>query len=233
MRFTRLIAGLTTAGLLGLAPVAISSPAEAAVTYTTSSSIAASASQVIYGEDDLSINGAVLTAAGGSVYYGSVALQVYSAKNPVWTTIQTDDSAGSYFFFDIKPDSNSLYKVVYSGTTASNGDVYTPSESAPLAVGVQRKVVLKNPRGTLIKGKVTPDYGKKPIKVQKKVGKKWKKYKTFKTSKAGKYSFKLPAPRRGKWKWKITVKGDASYTTWSTTGTTYSYRSVAPRVSVK
>jgi hypothetical protein len=232
MRFTRLVAGLTTAGLLGLAPVAISSPADAATTYATVSSIAASAPQVTYGDDDLSINGAVTTTAGGSVFYGSVALQVYSTKNPVWTTIQTDDTAGSYFFFDIKPDSNSLYKVVYSGITASNGDVYTPSESAPVAVGVVRKVVFKNPRSTLIKGKVTPDYDRKPIKVQKKVGKKWKKYKSFKTSRTGTYSFRLPAPRRGKWTWKISVKGDAHYLGWSTTGSTYSYRSVAPRLRV-
>jgi hypothetical protein len=98
---------------------------------------------------------------------------------------------------------------------------------------VTRDVVLKNPRGTLIKGKVTPDYNRKPIKVQKKVGKKWKKFKTFKTSRSGKFSFKLPAPRRGKWTWKISVKGDASFAGWSTTGKTYSYRPVAPRLSLR
>ena len=114
-----------------------------------------------------------------------------------------------------------------------NRESYVAGESAVMAAPVTRSVVLKNPKNTLIKGKVTPDYNRKPIKVHKKVGKKWKKYKAFKTSKAGKYSFKLPAPRRGKWKWRISVKGDANFTGWSTVGTTYSYRSVAPRITVE
>jgi hypothetical protein len=208
MRFTRLIAGLTTAGLLGLAPVAISSPAEAAVTYTTSSSIAASAPEVTYGDDDLSINGAVTTAAGGSVYYGSVALQVYSAKNPVWTTIQTDDSAGSYFFFDIKPDSNSLYKVVYSGTTASNGDVYTPSESAPLAVGVNRKAVFKTP-GLFLVGKIKPDFKRKKVVLKRKKGKKYVAWKKVRTNKKG--VFRVKAPNKRGFKFSVTIPSDKKY----------------------
>lgn len=209
MRFTRLIAGLTTAGLLGLVPVAVSSSAEAAVTYTTSSSIAASAPEVTYGDDNLSINGAVTTAEGGSVYYGSVALQVYSAKNPVWTTIQTDDSAGSYFFFDIKPDSNSLYKVVYSGTTASNGDVYTPSESAPLAVGVKRKAVFKTP-GLFLVGKVKPDFKRKKVILKRKKGKKYVAWKKVRTNKKG--AFRVKAPNKRGFKFSVTIPGDKKYT---------------------
>lgn len=208
MRFTRLIAGLTTAGLLGLAPVAISSPAGAATTYATASSISASVPQVTYGDDNLSINGAVTTDAGGSVFYGSVALQVYSAKNPVWTTIQTDDTAGSYFFFDIKPDSNSQYKVVYSGFTASNGDVYTPSESAPVAVGVERKAVFKTP-GLLLVGKIKPDFKGKKVILKRKKGKKYVAWKKVRTNRKG--AFRVKAPNRRGFKFSVTIPSDKLY----------------------
>ncbi|WP_107764768.1 hypothetical protein [Nocardioides terrigena] len=208
MRFTRLIAGLTTAGLLGLAPVAISSPADAATTYTTTSSIAASAPEVTYGDDSLSINGAVTTPDGGSVYTGSVALQVYSAKNPVWTTIQTDDSAGSYYFFDIKPDSNSLYKVVYSGITETNGDVYTPSESAPLAVGVKRKAVFKTP-GLFLVGKIKPDFKRKKVVLKRKKGKKYVAWKKVRTNKKG--VFRVKAPNKRGFKFSVTIPADKKY----------------------
>ena len=39
-----------------------------------------------------------------------------------------------------------------------------------MAAPVTRKVKISNPKGTVLKGKITPGYGKSPIKVQKKVG---------------------------------------------------------------
>ena len=63
-----------------------------------------------------------------------------------------------------------------------------------MAAPTTRKVVFSNPKGTLIKGEVTPNYGTKKIKAQKKVGKKWKAYKTFETTQAGRYHFRLPPP---------------------------------------
>jgi hypothetical protein len=208
MRFTRLIAGLTTAGLLGLAPVALSAPAEAATTYATVSTVAASAPQVTYGDDNLSINGAVTTTAGGSVFYGTVALQTYSANNPVWTTIQTDDTAGSYYFFDIKPDSNSQYKVVYSGFTATNGDVYAPSESAPLGVGVKRKAVFKTP-GLFLVGKIKPDFKHKKVILKRKKGKKYVAWKKVRTNQKG--AFRVKAPNKRGFKFSVTIPSDRKY----------------------
>lgn len=221
MRFTRIIAGAVTAGLVGLAPVAVGSPANAAVTYTTTATAAASAPGVVYG-DDISINGAVTDVNGGSVYTGTASLQVYSAKNPVWTTIQVDESAGSYFFFDVKPDSNSQYKVVYSGITETNGDVYLPTESAPVSVAVQRKVKANN-RVTTFFGKITPDYAKKAVKVERKFGKNWRKYKVIKTDKKGKWRIKLPAPSRKKTFWRFSIADDANFVGWSATGWTRRY----------
>ncbi|EON22932.1 MULTISPECIES: hypothetical protein [Nocardioides] len=207
MRFTRIIAGTITAGLVGLVPVAISSPASAATTYTTAVTITASAPGVEYG-DDITINGAVTDTSGGSVFYGTASLQVYTTKTPVWTTIQTDDTAGSFFFFDVKPESNAQYKVVYSGFNASNGDVYTPSESAPATVGVQRTDTLKT-KGLVILGKIKPDFANKKVVIKRKKGKKYVAWKKIKTNNKGAFRFKAPNQRG--FKFSVTVPSDTHY----------------------
>ena len=51
MRITRLIAGTVTAGLLGLTPIAIAAPSQAADTWTTTIVATPSAAQVEYGDD--------------------------------------------------------------------------------------------------------------------------------------------------------------------------------------
>lgn len=242
MRITRLVAGTVTAGLLGLTPIAISAPAQAdGQTYTpvitaklniTNSPYEA---PYMYG-GGFYVSGTITDPNGGYDNSGGVAyLQVSSASNPVWTTIATDEYP-SYLFFDgdFTFTENAQYKVVFTGAPATSAttDTLLAGESVPMVAPVTRKVVFKNPKGTVIKGKVTPSYGKKKIKVQKKVGKKWKKYKTFKTTKAGKYRFKLPAPRRGKWQWRITVPGNSQFTKWETKGHTYSSRTaVAPKAA--
>jgi len=207
MRFTRIIAGTVTAGLVGLVPVAFSSPAQATVTYPTVATAEASAPGVIYG-DDITINGAVTTSTGGTVTSGSAALQVYSSKTPVWTTIQTDESAGSYVFFDVKPESNSQYKVVYSGATETNGDVHTPSESAPVTVAVQRKTVLKT-KGLVVIGKIKPDFAKKKVVIKRKKGKKYVAWKKVKTNSQGAFRFKAPGSRG--FKFSVTIPADTHY----------------------
>jgi hypothetical protein len=153
----------------------------------------------------------------------------------VWTTIATDEYA-SYLFFDgdFTFTENAQYKVVFAGAPATSAttDTILAGESVPMVAPVTRKVVFSNPKGTLIKGKVTPNYGKKKIKVEKKVGKKWRKFNTYKTTSAGKYRFTLPAPRRGKTQFRISVPGNSQFTTWQTTGYTYSSRTeLAPRAT--
>lgn len=207
MRFTRIIAGTVTAGLVGLVPMAVSSPADAAVPYTTVVAATASAPGVEYG-DDISINGAVTDTAGGSVFYGTATLQVYSSKNPVWTTVQVDDTAGSFYFFDVKPESNSQYKVVYSGFTATNGDTYSVSESAPVTVAVQRTDSLKT-KGLSVIGKIKPDFAKKKVVIKRKKGKKYVPFKKVKTDSKGVFRFKAPG-KRG-FKFTVTIPSDTDY----------------------
>ena len=242
MRITRLVAGAVTAGLVGVTPIAISAPAHAdGQTYTpiVTAQLNITTSPYdppyMYG-GGFYVSGTVTDPNG--LYDGNSAtdvayLQVYTTSNPVWTTIATDDSPG-FLFFDagFTFTENAQYKVVFPGAVASSPyeDTFVAGESIVMNAPVTRKVVFQNPKGTLIKGKVTPDYGKKKIKVAKKVGKNWKKYKTFKTTSAGKYRFTLPAPRRGKTQFRITVPGNAQFTKWETKGYTYSTRTaVSPR----
>lgn len=230
MRFSRLTVGTVSAAMLGFTPMAISAPAHAdGQTYspviTAELNIEESPYEAPYMHGGaFYVTGKVTDPNGGYDNAGGVAyLQVYTASNPVWTTIATDDAPNTLFFDgDFTFTENAQYKVVFSGAPATGPttDTILAGESAPIVAPVTRNVVFTNPKGTLIKGKITPDYGKKPIKVHKMVGKKWKKYKTFKTTSAGKYRFTLPAPRRGRWKWRITVPGDARFTPWVTTGST-------------
>lgn len=240
MRITRLVAGTVTAGLLGVTPIAISAPAHAdGQTYTPVITANLNVSESPFEAPYMSGGGfyfsGTITDPSGieSPSGGQAFLQVLTSSNPVWTTIGTDDSPGFLFFdADYEFSENAQYKVVFTGSTAlsSFDDSYVAGESVAIAAPVTRKVVFSNPKGTLIKGKVTPNYGKKKIKVAKKVGKKFKKFKTYKTTAAGKYRFTLPAPRRGKTQFRITVPGNAQYTKWETKGYTYSSRTaVAPR----
>ena len=110
---------------------------------------------------------------------------------------------------------NTTYKVVFGGYTdpvqTQYSDNYAPSESATFTVQVARKITYPS-SGFVLKGKVTPDYGKKKIviKVSKKQNKGYKKFKTIKTTSAGKYKITLPR-RGGTWYWSFVVKGDDKY----------------------
>lgn len=240
MRITRLVAGAVTAGLVGITPIAISAPAHAdgqtytpVITATLNITKSPYDAPYMYG-GGFYVSGSINDPSGvESPSGGQAFLQVLTSSNPTWTTIATDDSPGFLFFDgDFTFTENAQYKVVFTGSTALNAydDSYVAGESVAINAPVTRKVVFKNPKGTLIKGKVTPHYGKKKIKVAKRVGKKWKKFKTFKTTKAGKYRFTLPAPRRGKTQFRITVPGNSQFAKWETKGYTYSARTaVSPR----
>jgi uncharacterized cupredoxin-like copper-binding protein len=215
MRMSRLAAGLITVGLVGVSPVALSTSANAAalgsVTTLTLTAPYGGATAYEVG-DTLSFSGSVKGSDGTSTpTVGTASLQVYSPSLPTWTTIAADTSPSSLYFSGVTASTNAVYKVVFSGGTSGFGNsanTYTPSESAGVAVQVVRKVDLKTNRLQVI-GKVTPNYGKKKVKVLKKVGKKFKKYKTVKTNSKGKFVFN--APRVNKFKFVLVIPGDANY----------------------
>ena len=212
MRMPRLITGLVAAGLLGVTPLAVSAPAQATDNLTTVTELTVSQPGIVYG-DDVYFQGRVTGSDGLGASDGTVALQVLTPANPVWTTVASDDYAGIFSFYDIAPASNAQYKVVYSGYAATTTfeDNYAPSESAPLAVGVARAIKGKTP-GLRVVGKVKPEYKKAKVKVLRKVGKKYKPFKTVKTNKKSKFSVKLPAGKRGKRLYfRLYIPGNATF----------------------
>ena len=210
MRITRLVVGTASVGLLGLVPVAVAAPGNATVTLTTTTVAAASETELEYG-DDISVSNDIDGSDGSSVYKGVSTLLALEAGAADYVPVATAE--GSASFYDVKPNKNTTYKVVYAGYTATTTyeDTYTPSESAPFTVTVARKITAPS-SGFVLKGKVTPDYAKKKIKisVSKKQKKGFKSFKTIKTDKKGKYKVTLPK-RGGTWYWLISVKGDDSY----------------------
>ena len=208
MRITRLVAGSVTAGLLGLTPIAIAAPSQATVTLSTATVATPSETRLVYGDSfDVSVD--VDGSDGQGVYDGTSTLYAMEAGSTAWVPVATGTYPTSSFY-DVKPATETTYKVVYGGYTATSTyeDTYTASESATFTVQVARKITYPS-SGFVIKGKVTPDYAKKKIviKVSKKQNKGYKSFKTIKTTSAGKYKITLPR-RGGTWYWSFVVKGD-------------------------
>lgn len=226
MRITRLIAGTVTAGLLGLAPIAVAAPSNATENLTVTVTGTPSATAVKYG-DDIYVSVGLTASNGSSVSYGTSTLYALEAGASAYVPVATGTYASSTFF-DVKPQANTTYKVVYSGYAAQSTyqNNYAAAESAPFTVGVARNVTIGKAKAKLtIKGKVKPDYKKDKVKIQIKKGKKYVKYKTIKTDKKSKFQVRLPAPRRGgKIYFKITVPGNAKFLSYSEVWYTVSYR---------
>lgn len=206
MRITRIIAGALSAALIGLVPVTLAAPAQAAE--TTVAAIGASRTLIEHkGPYKPYLEASIRTSGGSSVYEGDVELQA-SAAGGAWKTIRTVRASGYLSFSDVVPSMNTAYRVVYKGSSA-----YSASQSGNLNIKVARKINLKgNNRTFVVKGKVTPKYGKKKvvIKVSKKEKKGFKKFKTIKTNKKGKVKVKLPK-RKGTYYYRFITKKDKKY----------------------
>lgn len=207
MRISRLVSGVVVAGLVGVVPVAVSAPANAAALGSTTTLALSTPAEDITYRDSLSFSGNVRGSDGSAPLGGTASLQVFTAAAPVWTTIQTDSTASSYFFSDVTAGSNAQYKVVFGGA-ADSRNTYGPSESAPVSVAVQRKVKAKT-KGLSVIGKVSPDYRKGKVKILVKKGKNFKKYKAFKTDKKGRFTFR--APKRNGFRFVVSIPGDATF----------------------
>lgn len=211
MRTSRLVAGLVTAGLVGLAPVALSAPANAATLPTTASltvspPLAKKATAFSYG-DALRFSGAVTGSDGSTPSGGTATLQVSTPAVPTFTTVSTDTSPGYLYFPDVTAQSKAVYKVVFSGYSSST-NTYNPTESAPLTVAVSRAIKPKT-KGLTVSAKVSPDYPRGKVKILRKDGKKFKKYATVKTNKKSRFSFR--APNRRGFKFVVVIPGDATF----------------------
>lgn len=209
MRFTRIIAGTITAGLVGLVPVAVSSPASATDNLTTTTTVSSYTEVPITYGDDITLSADVAASDGASAYQGSVALYASTPSVPAWTLVATGTS--TYESFDVKPTANTAYKIVYSGYTATSTyeDNYAASESAPFVVTVKRKAKFKTP-GLFLVGKITPDFGKEKVVLKRKKGKKYVAWKKVKTNAKG--QFRVKAPNKSGFKFSVTIPSDATFT---------------------
>lgn len=211
MRITRILAGALSAALIGLVPVTLAAPAQAADNATVTT-IGASRTLIEYkGDYKPYLEASVKTTGGSSVYYGTVDLQA-SEAGAAWKTIRSVTASGYISFSDVVPQKNTKYRAVYKGGSSSY-DTYQASSSGDLAIKVARKIRLRgNDRTFVVKGKVTPKYAKKKvvIKVSKKEKRGFKKFKVVKTNRKGVLRVKLPK-RRGTFYYRFITKGDKAY----------------------
>ena len=219
MRISRTLAGVLSAALLGAVPVAVAAaPAQAAE--ATVASIGASRTLIEYkGDYKPYLEASIKTTSGSGVYDGNVELQA-SAAGGAFKTIRTVTASGYLSFSDVVPAVNTTYRVVYKGSAS-----YSAAASRNLTVKVARKMRLNgNDRTFVVKGKVSPKYGKKKIviKVSKKEKRGFKKFKTIKTNKKGQFRIKLPK-RRGTFYYRFITKKDKKYvaTTYQITASAY------------
>ena len=242
MRITRLVATTVTAGLIGVTPLAISAPAHAdgqtytpVITANLNISDSPFEAPYMYG-GGFYVSGTVTDPSGVETPSGGPGLPAGLHR------VQPGVDHGRHRRLAGLPVLRRWVHLLRERPV--QGGLHRIDRPQPVRRQLRRRRVGPHrgpgdPQGRLQEPQGHPDQGQrlarlrqKKIKVAKKVGNKWKKYKTFKTTSAGKYKFTLPAPRRGKTQWRITVPGDAQYTKWETKGYTYSSRmQAAPKVA--
>ena len=157
------------------------------------------------------------------IYAGSVTVTQQLAGSSSATTVASASSAYVYDSFPAR--GKAIYTVNYSGGTGGYPEYnYAPTSAAYSVKSVQRKLTTSTLSGKRagFQGKLTPAK-KLKITVFKKYGKKFKKYKTLRSNSKGRFTVVLPAPRRGKFYWKIVFAGDKRFAASTIKGSTYKY----------
>ncbi|GAA1808837.1 hypothetical protein GCM10009795_062600 [Nocardioides hankookensis] len=185
--------------------------------------------------DKISVTGEVQGQASdgswGTLPYGtgSATLQFLPKGSSTWRTIETDDQGYSFYFYSVRVTGPGTFRVAYGGGTYDSNYDGTPeyqftASSSDKTPRVTRKLSYKEVPGrkTGIQGKIAPK-AKVKIVVLKKVGKKYKHFRTLHSARNGAFKVVLPAPRRGKWFWRINFMGSKGFATSVVSGHTYSY----------
>lgn len=99
------------------------------------------------------------------------------------------------------------------GTTAAGSAAAGDAVARALPVRNLNDKLVQKPRGLFLKGNVNPGYGKKVVVLVRAKCEdcKFKKFGKTKTNKAGKFTFRLSAPRKGSWYWKAYAKKSGGY----------------------
>ncbi|GAA4714508.1 hypothetical protein [Nocardioides conyzicola] len=230
MHVRRLIGSLlaTTLAATALTAVATSAPASAATTVPTRVTIQVSQKKAEY-NDKISVTGSVQgqnsDGTWGTLPYGSgsATLQFLPKGSSTWKSLQSEADGNTFYFYPVPVKATGTLRVVYSGGTYGDYQ-FTPSTSSSKSLKVTRKLTYKEVPGrrTGIQGKISPAARIKVV-IQKKVGKKYRHFKTVKTARSGKFKIILPAPRNGRFYWKITFTGNKTFVPRVVKGSTYSY----------
>jgi hypothetical protein len=157
------------------------------------------------------------------IYAGSVTVTEQLASGAAPTTVASNTSA--YVYDNFTARGNATYTVTYAGGTSGSGSTavsYAPTALTIAGPPVQRKLTTTTISGKRagFKGKLSPAV-KTKITVLKKHGKKFKKFKVLRSKKNGRFTVVLPAPRRGKFHWRIIFAGDSQFVASAIQGTTY------------
>ncbi len=214
----------TTLGVLGSA-----APANAADTVET---------RIVAG----SPNGGVYTLSKPARFgdYVSINVDVEALINGVWQDISAGPvtvteqvvglpaatvATGQYgsAYGSTKARGNATYTVSYGGGSGGYPQHnYLPSTGTFALSGVQRDIDVSTDSGRKagFKGKLSPAAETK-ITVFKKTGKKYKKFKAIRSKSNGRFTLVLPAPKRGKFHWRVVFQGNSQFANSVMRGTTY------------
>jgi hypothetical protein len=231
MNARRIIGSLLAAAVAStsMAVLATATPAAADTIVTTRVVVQVSKTIAVYG-DKISVDGQVqgLTSTGqwATLPYdtGGVTLQFRANGSSVWRTLQSDSSGNSFYFYPVAVSGSGTIRVAYAGGGIADEGVTFKSSQTAKALKAQRKLTAAtfSGRKTGVKGKVAPASRVK-VTVFKKKGKKYKKFKVLRTKANGSFKVFLPAPRSGKFRWKVVFKGNKTFAPSIVKLTTYRY----------
>lgn len=185
--------GLLGAALLGVVPVGVAAPAEAATAVIEATDIEASisATRARYG-DSFTIAGT--TSCDDTAAPGTVTLHRHfdGAPEDEWQALATDTAAR--FSFTLRARGNADYSVVYDGQVV--GSVTCERASAGGPQKVYRRIPVSISDRLVYSGRVVPAWARRPVEIQVRRNGRWVTIDTVRTDLRSRWSKKLYA-RRG------------------------------------
>ncbi|MGZ4426853.1 MAG: hypothetical protein ACXVXC_11790 [Nocardioidaceae bacterium] len=226
MRLTRLLTHLLVPALVGVPAAALGAGAASAETaWSTQVTIQLSRATQQYASTFKVLGQLVATDPTDDTNQGGVGGQTIHLMRMQSTesdykeiTTQVTDSSG-VVEFDVPAKSNASFELVYDGGTYDLGT--TPIDLAAATSAARTSHVYRNLNAHGLKrnghlfylGNVDPGYGHKTIYLQRKTCEscKWKAYGKQQTGANGSWSFRVGAPRTGRWDFRTWVPGDKSF----------------------